>query len=365
MTTTNFSPILAQEFLRKYFFATEGASEQAAHTESLFMYIMWVNIISFVMLMAILGWFLLKYNRGRQKENYQVSVAHNTPLELTWSIVPLLVMVPIFYYGFTGYLAKVSAPADAEEIMITGKRWNWEITYRNGAQPRSPMVNISQIKPSPHFIVPKDRPVKLVMTSTDVIHAFYIPDFRTKMDVIPNRYTSMWFLPQKLGKHTVYCAEYCGQDHSEMAAQMEVVDQKEFETTIRQWTDYPGSISLLKVGEMAYTAKGCNACHTVNGGKNTGPTWLNMYGETHQYTDGSSQLVDENSLRENILYAQKRIMQGYPTSMPTYAGQLKEVEIRGLILYIKSLNPKTKGEAETQGATTVEQFKQESTNQPK
>lgn len=336
-----------------------GASEQAAHTEWLFMFIMWVNIISFVVLMAIMGYFMLKYRRGNQSKNYAVSVSHNTVLELTWSIVPLLVMIPIFYWGFKGYMDKIASPADAEELSISGKKWAWSVTYRNGAQPQSELRKITRSGYEvPHFVVPAGRPVRLVMSSQDVLHAFYIPDFRVKMDVIPNRYTSLWFTPKEPGVHTVYCAEYCGDFHSEMAAVMEVVSLEEFERTIKQWTDYNEGLTILKVGELVYKRKGCNACHSVDGSKNTGPTWKDMYLDTHDYPGETGKLVDENWLRENILYSQRRIMTGYPASMPVYAGQLTSLELDALILYTKSLSSRTTPDKLDKKDQTVKQYRE-------
>jgi cytochrome c oxidase subunit 2 len=328
-----------------------------------------------------MGWFIVKYRRSKQTTNYQVSAAHNTPLELAWSIIPLLIMIPIFYWGFTGYADKLAAPMDSEEIMVSGKQWNWSFTYRNGASPQSEDQHyLTQTRVDvPVFVVPLKRPVKLIMNSTDVIHAFYIPDYRTKMDVIPNRYTSMWFYPEQLTNeedpetkqlkypnkpknpaHKVFCAEYCGQDHSEMAAIMKVVEPQEYEATIKKWLDYPGPISLLKVGQMAYTGKGCNSCHTVNGNNSTGPTWKGMFGTKHSYTNGETdKLVDENWLRENILYSQKRILNNFGNQMPVFAGQLSPLELDGLILYIKTLsdNAGAKSAGEQEGAVTVEQYR--------
>jgi cytochrome c oxidase subunit II len=370
LTTT-----LAQQSLKKYFFSSIGASSQAAETEDLFMYILWINIISFIALMFLLGWFIMKYRRSKQTENYQVSAAHNTPLELAWSIIPLLLMIPIFYYGFTGYADKIAAPADSEEIKITGQKWFWTVTYKNGANPQSPQVELTKTQhPVVDFIVPEKRPVKFIMSSTDVIHAFYVPDFRTKMDVIPNRYTSMWFYPQKAtdmtpdpitGKpknppHKVFCAEYCGQDHSEMAGQMRIVPVKEYEATLREWLDYNKGLNLLKVGELVYKTKNCFSCHSIDGSKSTGPTWKNMFGDKHEYTNGETtpaQGVDENWLRENILYSQKRILKGFDSSMPVFAGQLNPLELDGVILYIKSLTDAHKAEAEAAGKETVQEYR--------
>jgi cytochrome c oxidase subunit 2 len=357
---------LAQESLKKYFFSSIGASAQAGDTETLFMYILWVNLISFIALMGLLGWFILKYSRAKQATNYQVSPAHNTPMELAWSIIPLLIMIPIFYWGFTGYADKLCAPADSEEIFVAGQQWKWTFTYRNGAQPISDAdhpIYLTQTRVAvPEFVVPKGRPVKLIMGSRDVIHALYIPDFRTKMDVIPNRYTSMWFLPEKLTNerdpktgqlmypnepenppHKVFCAEYCGQDHSEMGGQLRIVTADEYEKIIQKWTDYAPTDSLLKVGMIAYSRRGCSSCHTTDGKPSTGPTWKDLFGAHHEYTNGTSDTVTENTLRDDILYSQKRILKdpvkgAYPASMPIFAGQISPTELDALVLYIKSLS---------------------------
>lgn len=330
-------------FSAAYWFGSAGASQQAIETESLFMYILWVCIISFVLLMALMIWFAFKYHRSRQSENYQTSASHHTPLELAWSIIPLLVMVPIFYYGFTGYVDKLAAPSDAEIINIFGQKWNWRAVYRNGAEPRD-LVQLTRTGYDvPEIIVPAGRPVKLIMTSEDVIHAFYIPDFRTKMDVIPNRYTSMWFLPEdKPGaEYKVFCAEYCGEKHSEMAAKIRVVPPAEFEATIQEWATGPDAKwTLAQYGEKLYSMKGCKACHSVNGTEGTGPTWKNHFGYTWTYTDGSSHMADEEWLTENILNSQKTIVKGFPTSMPIYQGQLKPLDVQALVLYIKTLSDK-------------------------
>jgi cytochrome c oxidase subunit 2 len=330
-------------FSAAYWFGSAGASEQAKQTEALFMYILWVNIISFVLLMILIGWFVFKYRRSRERENYQVSVSHNTPLELAWSIIPLLVMVPIFYYGFTGYVSKLAAPSDAEVINIYGQKWNWRAVYKNGAESQQQTQLTRTEYDVPQFVVPADRPVKLIMTSDDVIHAFYIPDFRTKMDVIPNRYTSMWFLPEnKPGtKYKVFCAEYCGEKHSEMAAEILVLPPAEYEKQITAWASGPGpEMTMLQWGQKLYKSKSCFTCHSIDGSNNTGPTWKNHFGYEHDYSDGSRHLADEQWLTENILNSQKYIVKGFPTSMPVYQGQLKPFDVQSLVLYLKTLSDK-------------------------
>lgn len=347
---------------RLWFTDSAGASTQAAHSEWLFMFILWVNIISFAVVMGLMFYFMFRYRRSKQSEGYQVSSAHNTPLELAWSIIPLLVMVPIFYWGFEGYVGKLAAPADAEDISVRGQKWNWTFKYKNGAEPQSDPVFLTATKTSvPEFIVPAGRPVRLVMSSADVLHAFYIPDFRTKLDVIPNRYISMWFQANEPGVHKVFCAEYCGDFHSEMGAQLRVVPRDEYEKTLTKWVSGPNEKwSPVKYGEILWARKGCNACHTIDGKAGTGPTWKNLYGDMHNYTNNENNMkVDENWLRENILYSQRRLMVGFPASMPVYAGQLTDTDVDALIWYIKSLSDSVKPEMLQGGQKTFEELKKE------
>ena len=357
--TTQF--VLADQgswWYRLWFGSGSGASTQAADTEWLFMFILWVNILSFAILMAIMGYFMLKYRRSRQAEQYQVSVAHNTPLELAWSIIPLLVMVPIFWWGFKGYVGKLAAPSDAEEIRIRGSQWMWDFTYKNGAKPQSDLVFLTKTDHGvPDFVVPQGRPVKLIMSSADVIHAFYVPDFRTKMDVIPNRYISMWFQAHELGSHKVFCAEYCGQDHSEMAAQLRVVSRDEYERTLVSWLGPSPGIAPVEYGKRLYE-RACKSCHSVDGSKGTGPSWKDLYGTPQEIEGGPTVGADDDYLRESILYSQKKIVKGYPGSMPVFAGQLSDVDVEALIFYIKSLSSKTNPEEMTKGLKTYKELEE-------
>lgn len=337
-----------------------GLTEQAGKTEWLYMFILWICIVSFVLLMIPMVYFAVKYRRANQGRNYQRSVSHNTPLELAWTIIPLIVMVPIFYWGFTGYAEKLASPTDAEEITIKGQKWNWEIVYRNGASPTDPPVHQTQTNYDiPQFVVPSGRPVKFIMSSKDVIHAFYIPDFRTKMDVMPNRYTSMWFeAPDNVltprnekgefknpdgtpSGFKVFCAEYCGDFHSEMGAVMNVVPWKEYLKTIDKWANnpYDDKDNLLDVGKAVASRKGCFACHSIDGSANTGPTWKNVYMHPVEFTDGKEmEQADTDYIHESILNSQAKIVKGYGNNMPAYQGLINDRELSALILYIKSLS---------------------------
>ena len=351
--------------LHKWSFGHVGNSTQAYETEWLYIFIVWVNIIAFFVVMIPMVWFVFKYHRSKAATNYQASAAHNTPLELAWSIIPLLVMVPIFFWGFEGYVNKLAAPSDSEEIQVKGQMWQWTAVYRNGAEcpPKDYVTLMDTGNTVPMMVVPANRPVKLIMHSADVIHSFFIPDFRTKMDVFPNRYTSMWFEarePTQRGQdgtwtrinpdtgktdfagHKVFCAEYCGNNHSEMVAGLVVLTPEEYAQTLAAWADpYDGgNMPPIEIGKIAAVKRACATCHSIDGSKNTGPTWKNWFGYENTYADGSKHLADETWLRDNILYSQRHIVQGFPTSMPLYAGVLKDIEVNGLIEYIKSLSDK-------------------------
>jgi cytochrome c oxidase subunit 2 len=368
---------------------SKAATPEAASTELIYMGILWVNIISFVLLMALMFYFVFKYHRSKQATNYQTSASHNTPLELAWSIIPLIVMVPMFWYGMKGYVNKLAAPSDSEEITIRGQKWQWFFTYRNGAEPQ-PTSDIwkpvamtrSGAQNVPVFAVPAGRPVRLIMTSSDVIHSFYIPDFRMKMDVIPNRYTSMWFQadrpsgpfdpskpvgPGNEPGHRIYCAEYCGDLHSEMGAYMRVVPAEEYERLIRQWTDLPGTLDLMKAGEILRERKGCIACHSIDGTKGTGPTWKNIYKYEQPLSNGptvTAEQADENYIRESILNPGAKLVAGYPNNMPSYQGQLKPRELDILVMYIKALSDKAEpAHLERMKRTIEEDAKAESSTQ--
>ena len=360
---------------------TLNASPEATQTEFLYMFILWVNIISFVIVMGMMFYFIFKYRRAAQKTNYQVSIAHNTPLELAWSIIPLIVMVPIFWWGFKGYVGKLASPTDSEEIMVRGQKWQWTITYRTGATPQetAPEWKLRAITKSgvlsPVFAVPAGRPVRFLMNSSDVIHAFFIPDFRTKIDVTPNRYTSMWFKPEPLvagvdkkdengrlyREHTVFCAEYCGENHSEMAAVLRVIPPEDYEALIRKWTEPPETLPLWKIGEILYNAR-CATCHSLDGKIGTGPTWKNMYGHEVELTDGRKVMVDENFIRESILIPGKTIVKGFGPNMPSFQGQLKPMEMDALVMFIKRQSDKASQADKDAGDKTPAQLKEEAKN---
>ena len=214
-------------------------------------------------------------------------------------------------------------PKHALEVYVTAQMWNWNFTYPNG-------INDTVLH------VPVDRSVRLVMKSHDVIHSFFVPGFRIKQDVLPNRYTETWFKATRPGVYRMFCTEYCGKDHSMMKTMVKVHPPGGYEAYLEKKADRPVS---AEYGEEIYGIR-CVACHTVDGTRRVGPSFKELVmGNERSMADGSKIPVDENYIRESILNPMKDIVEGYPPSMPSFEGQLSDKEILSLIQYIKSLNP--------------------------
>ncbi len=268
--------------------------------------------------------FVVRYRR-REGVEPEPSPTHNTALELTWTVIPLLLVMVIFAWGFKAFLDMSTPPANAYEIQVTGQKWKWLFTYPNG-----------YVDENLH--VPVDEPVRLVMTSEDVIHSFYMPAFRMKQDVVPGRYTKVWFRATKAGEYQVFCAEYCGTGHSDMLAQVVVHEPGGFE----KWLDEVGNLFKtmppVEVGERLYRQRGCAQCHSIDGAASVGPTFKGVFGHDQALKGGGSALVDENYIRESILEPQAKIVAGFEPVMPTFKGQLTDREITAIIEYIKTLS---------------------------
>ncbi len=337
-----------------WFHGNTRASNFAAGSDAVFFYIFWVSAFFFVLLMVLMAYFVVVYRRvpGKAPER---SASHNTPLELAWSIIPSILMAVMFFWGLYEYIPMRVPPADAETINVEAQQWGWTWTYDNGAQ--SMMLEIIADKESPVFALPVNRPVKFVMSSTDVIHSMWIPAFRIKRDVFPNMYTNQWVTPTiathrydeateefvaiQPGANDGYylaCAEYCGDQHSQMWARVIVMAEPDYQRWKVAMSSTDG-IPLQELGEKLHKAKGCNACHTVDGGSGTGPTWKGIWGATHAFSNGPAPaVVDENYIRESILEPAVKIREGYPNQMVSYQGRLTERELTALIVYIKSLS---------------------------
>jgi cytochrome c oxidase subunit 2 len=300
-----------------------GSPLTADSTDGLFNFITEISFVLLVGITITLIYFAIKYRRKSEDDKTPV-ITHNNTLEITWSVVPLILVMIIFGWGYSGWLNLRSVPNDAFEIQATAQKWSWGFTYENGAR----TVN--------ELHVPKGRPVKVVIQSVDILHAFYIPDFRVKHDAVPNRYTYVWFQAEETGEHLIFCAEYCGTSHSDMLAKVIVHEPDEFE----EWLEMNGGGpqgSPAEIGEQLATLQGCQTCHSVDGSSLIGPSFKGLFGSEEQLTDGSTITVDENYLRESILDPGAKIVAGYQNVMSPYAGRLSDEEITNIIEYLKTI----------------------------
>jgi cytochrome c oxidase subunit 2 len=289
-----------------------------------------LSLFFFFAIAIVVIYFVIKY-RHRPGHKAEVSPAHNDALEITWTVIPTIICVFLFYYGWASYVRVVTPPTKAVEINVLAWRWNWQFTHANGVQDSD-------------LHLPVNTPVRLVMTSKDVLHSFYAPVMRVKQDIVPRRYTYAWFYPTKPGTYRLACAEYCGTNHSRMGITNEgrravvvVHEPGGYERYLADKAALSLNMNPPDLGKMLYEKKGCNACHTVDGTPRVGPTFLHDFGTTVPLSDGTQVKMDENYIRESLLYPQAKARPGYPPSMPSFEGQLKEKEIEGIIAYLKSL----------------------------
>lgn len=305
------------------FWFPSQSSSVASEVDNLFYFILSLSAFFFVLIVGLMLIFAIRY-RKRPGYAHVESPDHNDPLEITWSVIPSLLVILIFFRGFTGYLDLRTPPAETYDIKVIAKKWAWAFEYPNG-----------HIDNELHF--PVNRAVKLTMMSEDVIHSLFIPAFRTKMDVVPGRYTTMWFNAIEPGEFQLYCAEYCGTKHSDMLAKVVAHPAGEFEPWLVVASDLFIDHTPVEVGKILYEKRGCIQCHTIDGTAKTGPSFKGSFGTERKLTDGSSVVMDENYIRESILEPLKKIHQGYRPVMPSYKGQLKDKEIDAVIDFIKSL----------------------------
>jgi cytochrome c oxidase subunit II len=309
------------EWLRSILLPQQG-SAYSSQVDDLYMFLTWLSLFLFLLIagLAFYSMFKFRYRPGVVTPH----ITHNTKLEVTWTVLPLILVIAIFFWGFKSYLVAQIPPGDATEIQITAQKWNWTFEYPDGNR----AIN--------ELHIPLGKPVKFVMSSQDVIHDFFVPDMRVKHDILPNRYTEVWFTPTVAGKHHVECAEYCGKGHSDMAATVYVDNDADYQ----KWLETGGvdpNMPLPELGALLYQSKGCATCHSIDGSSGTGPSWKGIFGTQQPLSDGTHVMVDENYVRESIMVPGAKVVKGYENVMPVFQGLLRDRETNGLIAYIKSL----------------------------
>ena len=321
-----------------YAWFPEGASSFAPQVDFLFTVILWICIVFFVPIVIAMGYFMWVY---RERPGYRGSpeALHNTAIEITWTVVPTIVVVWVFWEGAMRYLDMARIPKGTVDVNVTAKKWQWAFKYENGGEHEVIPVENASVKELPLLVLPVDRDIKMIMRSDDVLHSFYIPAFRAKRDVVPGRYNYMWFHTTKEGLYDLFCTEYCGDNHSQMNAKVKVVSQEEYKKALEKAIQEPED--PLERGRLLYKRQGCSTCHNAGaeGASGPGPSYNGSWGKPVQLESGTEVAFDENYVRESILNPQAKARKGYGKASPmnSYAGKLKDDQIDALITFIKSL----------------------------
>ncbi|MDB5329499.1 MAG: cytochrome c oxidase, subunit [Phycisphaerales bacterium] len=294
----------------------EEASTLARETDHLLYYLLGVSVFFTLLIFVFVVYFALRYRR-RSDNEFPPEVPSPLSLEITWSVVPFILMMGMFFWGASLYVQMKRPPANAMQINVVGKQWMWKVQHPNGAR------EINELH------VPTGRTIRLMMASQDVVHSFFIPAFRIKQDVIPGSFVTQWFIATKPGTYHLFCSQYCGTEHSKMVGRVIVLRPEEYEAWLAGAPpDEPPPIA----GGRLFVTYGCVACHSARA-----PTMAGLYGSRVQLDDGSTTVADDAYLRESIIEPGAKVVAGYPPVMPSYRGQLSEEQLIDLVAYIKSL----------------------------
>ena len=298
----------------------QQASTLAHRVDALYIFLLIITGMMALLVCTLVIYFAARFRKipGVRAEQIEGSNA----LEITWSVIPFCVFMVIFGWGAVVYFSQRTPPADATEVYVVAKQWMWKVEHAEGQR------EINELH------VPVGRDVKLIMTSQDVIHSFYIPAFRVKQDVLPGRYTVEWFHATKPGTYHLFCAEYCGTQHSGMVGDIVVLEPAQYEA----WVNGGGSNRPLSdSGEKVFAELGCSTCHRGNM-QGRGPNLQGVYGKPVELEDGRTVTADENYLRESILDPGAKRVKGFKPIMPTFQGLLTEEQVNELVAYIKSIS---------------------------
>ncbi len=301
--------------------APEQASTIAPQIDLVLYVLLGLSTFFFIAVCTTIVFLAIRYRKGA-KVDRTIKNPDSKTLELTWTIIPTIMAIAVFCWSTVVFFHYARTPDDAMEILVTGKQWMWKIQHPNGKR------EINQLH------VPIGVPIKLTMTSEDVIHSFFVPAFRVKRDVVPGRYSNLWFEPTKTGVYHLFCAEYCGTDHSRMVGQVIVMEPEDYEKWL---AGIDVGVPAASAGEKLFARLGCVTCH--EGTSPRGPALKGVFGKEVQLQTGEMIMADENYLRESILNPQAKLVAGYPPLMPTFQNQIKEQDLFTLINYIKSMSP--------------------------
>jgi len=298
----------------------QQASTGAMRVDALFMFLMAVSIFFAALIFFLVLYFAIKYRRRSEAEQPR-PIRSDLRLEVLWTLIPLGLTMIMFVWGANLYFTMATPPADALEISVVGKQWMWKFQHPEGQR------EIDELH------VPVGRPVKLTMASEDVIHSFFVPAFRVKMDVVPGRYTATWFEATKPGTFHLFCAQYCGTVHAGMGGRVIVMTPTAYEAWLSGGAT---GESPVAGGERLFQQLGCSTCHRSDG-TGVGPALVGLFGQTVRLQSGETVLADEAYIRESVLNPTAKIVAGYQPLMPTFQGLISEEGLLQLIAYIRSL----------------------------
>ena len=299
----------------------DSASTFSWKVDALYFYLSGVTLFFTLLISGVLIFFVIRY---RRRTPYEIPrpVAGSHKLETLWTIIPFMIAMTMFGWGARLYFEQYKPPQNAIEVYVVGKQWMWKLQHATGQR------EINELH------VPVGRKIKLIMTSEDVIHDFFVPAFRTKADVVPGRYTTLWFEATTPGKYHLFCAEYCGMNHSGMTGSIYVMEPREFDNWLSGST---GTTSPAAAGQQLFQTLGCASCHGGNGEGGRGPTLAGLFARNTPLEGGQTIKADEAYVRESILNPGAKIVAGFQPIMPTFQGQVTEDQLVQLIAFIKSL----------------------------
>lgn len=296
----------------------QQASSVAAQVDQLYFFLVTVAAFFSTGIFLTIFYFAIRYRRSRHPQAHEVEGA--LPLELAWTLIPLGLTMVMFVWGASLFFAENQPPRDSLKVYVVGKQWMWKVEHMDGTR------EINELH------VPVNRDIELITVSQDVIHSFFVPEFRIKQDVLPGRYRHFWFRPTRVGTYHLFCAEYCGTQHSHMTGQVVVMEPAAYE----QWLGGGTGGSLSASGERLFQQLGCATCHKADA-SGRGPSLAGLFGQTVKMADGRALVVDENYLRTCITNPDATRVAGFPAIMPNFSTQVGEEGLLQLVEYIKSL----------------------------
>lgn len=296
----------------------DRASTIAGQVDALYIYLVLVSAVMTLLIFVAVAVLAIKY---RRRPGVLPHPIEGSPiLEISWSVIPFGVMLTFFIWGAVIYFKERTPPTSSTEVYVVAKQWMWKIEHMEGQR------EINELH------VPVGQNVKMVMTSQDVIHSFFIPAFRLKQDVIPGRYTTLWFNATTPGVYHLFCAEYCGTSHSGMIGNVVVMSPQDYS----QWMAGGPSAPLPEQGKQLFASLGCSTCHRFDI-QGRGPNLQNAFGKPVLLDDGRTLTMDENYVRESILNPTAKIVSGFKPVMPTFQGLVSDEQLNALVAYVKSL----------------------------